>query len=199
MDVGGSQITEYFKNILLKKGFKIESYPDILKIKEIKEKFGFIALNYEEEIKKKLEIKKFNLSENQIIDIENECFMICEALLNPKIIGSVFDGLVENIYNSIGKCKLEFRNELLDNIVLSGGCALFPGLKERIFKELKLKLLQNKKINIVVPNNKFTVFEGGCIFANSDNFEKVFIYFFFFLNLYFLIFLIDLCNFKRIW
>lgn len=39
-------------------------------------------------------------------------------------------------YNSIYKCDLDIRRELYNNIVLSGGTTMFPGLPDRMQKEM---------------------------------------------------------------
>ena len=39
-------------------------------------------------------------------------------------------------YNSIYKCDLDIRRDLYGNIVLSGGTTMFPGIADRMQKEL---------------------------------------------------------------
>jgi hypothetical protein len=39
-------------------------------------------------------------------------------------------------YNSILKCDVDIRRDLYGNVVLSGGTTLFPGIVDRINKEL---------------------------------------------------------------
>ena len=39
-------------------------------------------------------------------------------------------------YNSIFKCDLDIRRDLYGNIVLSGGTTMFPGIADRMQKEL---------------------------------------------------------------
>jgi actin-related protein len=39
-------------------------------------------------------------------------------------------------YNSIFKCDLDIRRDLYGNVVLSGGTTMFPGISDRMQKEL---------------------------------------------------------------
>jgi actin, other eukaryote len=46
------------------------------------------------------------------------------------------EGLVHHSYNSIFKCDLDIRRDLYGNVVLSGGTTMFPGISDRMQKEL---------------------------------------------------------------
>ena len=58
------------------------------------------------------------------------------VLFKPILIGREMPGIHEMIHQSILKCDVEIRNDLYKNIVLSGGSTMFPGLPERMHKEL---------------------------------------------------------------
>ena len=45
-------------------------------------------------------------------------------------------GIHETVYNSINKCDLDIRRDLYGNIVLSGGSTMFPGIADRMQKEM---------------------------------------------------------------
>ena len=45
-------------------------------------------------------------------------------------------GIHENTYNSIMKCDIDIRKDLYANIVLSGGSTMFPGIADRMQKEI---------------------------------------------------------------
>ena len=46
------------------------------------------------------------------------------------------DNLYNNRYQSIFNCDLDIRRELYGNVVLSGGTTMFPGIADRMQKEL---------------------------------------------------------------
>jgi actin-related protein len=47
-------------------------------------------------------------------------------------------GIHEMAYNSIMKCDVDIRKDLYGNIVLSGGTSMFPGIADRMQKEISM-------------------------------------------------------------
>lgn len=45
-------------------------------------------------------------------------------------------GIHETTYNSIMKCDVDIRKDLYANTVLSGGTSMFPGIADRMQKEI---------------------------------------------------------------
>jgi len=68
--------------------------------------------------------------------IERTRFRAPEALFQPAMLGLEAHGIHETTYNSIYKCDLDIRRDLYGNIVLSGGTTMFPGIADRMQKEL---------------------------------------------------------------
>ena len=50
-------------------------------------------------------------------------------------------------YNSIFKCDLGIRRDLYGNVVLSGGTTMFPGIADRMQKELTALAPSSVKVN----------------------------------------------------
>lgn len=48
----------------------------------------------------------------------------------------IVEGPTHHSYNSIFKCDLDIRRDLYGNVVLSGGTTMFPGISDRMQKEL---------------------------------------------------------------
>ena len=48
----------------------------------------------------------------------------------------LIEGFIRHSYNSIFKCDLDIRRDLYGNVVLSGGTTMFPGISDRMQKEL---------------------------------------------------------------
>ena len=63
-------------------------------------------------------------------------FRAPEALFQPAFLGLEAAGIHETTYNSIFKCDLDIRRDLYGNVVLSGGTTMFPGISDRMHKEL---------------------------------------------------------------
>ena len=49
-------------------------------------------------------------------------------------------------YNSIFKCDLDIRRDLFGNVVLSGGTTMFPGISDRMQKELSAQAPASMKV-----------------------------------------------------
>ena len=68
------------------------------------------------------------------------------------------------------------RNDLFANIVLSGGSSMFPGLADRLQKELTLQegigpmVPNNTKVKVIAPpERKYSTWIGGSILASLPN------------------------------
>ena len=51
-------------------------------------------------------------------------------------------------YNSIYKCDLDIRRDLYGNIVLSGGTTMFPGIADRMQRELTALAPSSMKVRV---------------------------------------------------
>ncbi len=77
-------------------------------------------------------------------------------------------------YNSIFKCDLDIRRELYGNVVLSGGTTMFPGIADRMQKELTSLSPSSMKVKIVAPpERKYSVWIGGSILASLSTFQNL--------------------------
>ncbi|KXN91167.1 Actin-1 [Leucoagaricus sp. SymC.cos] len=111
--------------------------------------------------------KSYELPDGQVITIGNERFRAPEALFQPSLLGLEAAGIHETTYNSIFKCDLDIRRDLYGNVVLSGGTTMFPGIADRMQKELTALSPSSMKIKIVAPpERKYSVWIGGSILAS---------------------------------
>ncbi len=72
----------------------------------------------------------------QVITIGNERFRCPEAMFQPSFLGMESCGIHETTYNSIMKCDIDIRKDLYANTVLSGGSTMYPGIADRMQKEI---------------------------------------------------------------
>jgi len=80
------------------------------------------------------------------------------------MVGLEVPGVHKLAFNSIMKCDIDVRKDLYNNIVLSGGTTLFPGMPERLSKEMTTLAPASMKIKVVAPpERKFSVWIGGSI------------------------------------
>ncbi|VDN36233.1 unnamed protein product [Dibothriocephalus latus] len=85
-------------------------------------------------------------------------------------------GIHETCYNSIMKCDLDIRKDLYSNIVLSGGSTMYPGIADRMNKELTSLAPSSMKIKIIAPpERKYSVWIGGSILGSLSTFQQMWI------------------------
>ena len=85
-------------------------------------------------------------------------------------------GIHETIFNSIMKCDVDIRKDLFATTVLSGGSTLFPGLVDRLRKEISQLAASSTKIQIIAtPERKYSVWIGGSILASHSPFQQMLI------------------------
>ena len=74
------------------------------------------------------------------------------------------------------KCDVDIRKDLYANIVLSGGTTMFPGVGERMTKELVALAPSTMKIKVVAPpERKYSVWIGGSILSSLSTFQSMWI------------------------
>uniref|UniRef100_A0A6B2LLZ9 Actin n=1 Tax=Arcella intermedia TaxID=1963864 RepID=A0A6B2LLZ9_9EUKA len=120
--------------------------------------------------------KSYELPDGQVITVGNERFRCPEALFQPSFLGRESSGIHECTYNSIMKCDVDIRKDLYGNVVLSGGTTMFPGIADRMQKELVNLAPSTMKIKIIAPpERKYSVWIGGSILASLSTFQQMWI------------------------
>ena len=97
-------------------------------------------------------------------------------LFQPSFIGKEAAGIHDTMFQTIMKCDVDIRKDLYSNIVLSGGTTMFPGIAERLTKELTALAPAAMKIKVVAPpERKYSVWIGGSILASLSTFQQMWI------------------------
>ncbi len=192
--IGGRDLTEIFRRGILENNINIKE-GDIHTLRQVKEKTCCVPVdqNYsyymdetnEDIIKKETEL--FKLPDETIVSIpRNSRIIASELLFTP----SVFEekknenGLINLITGSIRKTEMidkKFKENLIENIVLSGGTSMMKGFAERVYKDL-----YNYKDNsgfeleyepyIIAENNRsIGKWIGMSMIASMSAFDKLFI------------------------
>merc|ERR1712223_1474474 len=119
---------------------------------------------------------KANREKMAQITIGNERFRAPESLFQPSFIGMESCGVHETTFNSIMKCDVDIRKDLYANIVLSGGSTMYPGIADRMQKELTTLAPSTMKIKTIAPpERKYSVWIGGSILASLSTFQQMWI------------------------
>jgi actin beta/gamma 1 len=120
--------------------------------------------------------KIFKLSGSNHSYLFNTSFRAPEALFQPSLIGLESTGIHETTYNSIMKCDVDIRKDLYSNIVMSGGTTMYPGIADRMQKEITALAPSSMKIKIVAPpERKYSVWIGGSILASLSTFQQMWV------------------------
>uniref|UniRef100_A0A2K6QA52 Actin alpha cardiac muscle 1 n=1 Tax=Rhinopithecus roxellana TaxID=61622 RepID=A0A2K6QA52_RHIRO len=90
--------------------------------------------------------------------------------------GIVLDTGDGTVYNSIMRCDIDIRKDLFANNVLSGGTTMYPGIADRMQKEITALAPPTIKIKIIAPpERKYSVWIGGSILASLSTFQTMWI------------------------
>lgn len=147
-------------------------------MKIVKEKLGFVANSFEEEMKKAatsadLE-KSWKLPNDAEIIVGSERFRCCEALFNPAYAGlnkNGTDAVQTLVAQTVEKyCDWSLHKELYANIVLSGGTAQTSGFSARLCKELSERAGYPVKIKSD-PAWRYGAWKGGSQIAHNPLFK----------------------------
>uniref|UniRef100_A0A674MZB2 Actin alpha 1, skeletal muscle n=1 Tax=Takifugu rubripes TaxID=31033 RepID=A0A674MZB2_TAKRU len=79
-------------------------------------------------------------------------------------------------FHAIMKCDIDIRKDLYANNVLSGGTTMYPGIADRMQKEITALAPSTMKIKIIAPpERKYSVWIGGSILASLSTFQQMWI------------------------
>ncbi|NXG29841.1 ACT protein, partial [Dromaius novaehollandiae] len=178
LDLAGRDLTDYLTQLLRDSGASLVTAAEKQLVQNMKEKLCYVCLNPEEEMAKKpSEVEKtYHLPDGSEVKVHDERFRCPEALFYPPDIGIEAPGIDKLCFSSIMKCDVGLRAHFYSGIVLSGGSSLFPGIAERLNKELVHMVPGDVKVKVSAPpERKLSAWVGGSVLASLGAFQHMWV------------------------
>jgi actin len=178
LNLAGRDLTAWLQKILNERGYTFTTPAERDIVRDIKEKRAYVALDFEAELQRAdvtTELNaRYTLPDGNEIEIASQRFRCPELLFKPSLNDFGFDGIDMTLFDSIMKCDIDVRKDLFENIVLSGGTTMFPGLPERLDREVTRLAPAAIRIKVVAPpERKYGVWIGGSILASLATFPQM--------------------------
>ncbi|CAN8098010.1 unnamed protein product [Discula destructiva] len=113
-------------------------------------------------------------SNEDILTLRNERFVVPEILFNPQDIGMDTPGLADLVYQSLEALPVGLWPGLLANILVVGGSTQFDGFIQRLQKEIVLRVPDACMVRVARPENSIcATWRGAASFARHEHVERL--------------------------
>ncbi|XP_072833772.2 actin-2 [Pogona vitticeps] len=175
LNFAGRDIIKHLATLLLETGHTFLSSAEKEIVKDIKENLCYVALDPEQEKDKKL-VQTYTLPDGNPVKIGDQLFRAPETLFSPGDAGVTAPGVHQMIADSISKCDSSIQQALWKNVVLAGGSTLFPGLRERLLKELQTLAPKGVSAKVEAPGDRmFSVWIGASVLTSLASFKSMWV------------------------
>ncbi len=177
--VTGNHITDNLCRLLSFRGFSLGTRSAVGReiVRDIKEQLCYVAFDHKEEndLSSTLE-KVYTLPDGAEVRLAEERFQATEPLFNPDMLGLECSALHTAISDAITRSAIDMRRDLYSNIYLCGGSSMFPGLPDRIEKELIAVAPPKAPVQVVHERTApYSTWLGGAVLGLLEN-RKVWVH-----------------------
>jgi actin-related protein len=173
LDLAGRELNTLLAKLLAQEGNSLTTTVDQHEVRKMKETYCYVAEDPTTE-NDGPPASIHTLPDGREISLTDERWRCPEALFNPSMVGieSIVGGVGGLVWDSISRCDIDLRKQLLSNVVLSGGSTMFNGFSNRLHRELKNVAPTNSQANIRVitpkdpKDQKHAVWTGAHVFAS---------------------------------
>merc|ERR1712195_196024 len=156
---------------------------DLLEVNIVKEKVCYVARDFEAERARfaadpEQMSRNYELPDATTISIGADRFEAPEILFQPQIAGhDDLLGLHELTCAAMGKVDTEeLRIGLFENVVLSGGSSVLPGIGERMQREITVRATDGATVQVVTDSQrKYSAWVGGSMLGSIPTIKDVLI------------------------
>ena len=173
INIGGEDLSKNLLNMIQSK--LDETYVDMkgrFLADDIKEKLGFILLNQDDA--DDVKDSTYELPDGKKIELGSELFKANEILFNPDEDEQKEKGVMSlknMVVDSINKCDNEIKNDIKENICLTGGTTLLKNFPEKLKNEIS-DSSEGINFNLSAEQERlFSTWIGGSIVSSLDNFQ----------------------------
>ena len=177
INIGGEDLS---KNLLSMITDKLdETYVDMkgrFLADDIKEKLGFVLLNQDDA--DDVKDSTYELPDGKKIELGSELYKANEILFNPDEDIQKEKGVMplkNMVVDSINKCDDEIKNDIKENICLTGGTTLLKNFPEKLKNEIS-DSSEGINFNLSAEQERlFSTWIGGSIVSSLDNFQYMWV------------------------
>lgn len=179
LDVAGNGLCKYMHNLLLNSSNNVYLLSTLNKtmVTQLKKNYCYVSMDYKRDLQEKTYHKPVSIEtpDGHLLTIDKERFCCPEPLFKPHLLSQSSPGLHHLVFQSLQKVPDEFKGEIINNVVLSGGSSLFPGFPERMCLELNA-LFHGREYFIKIlasPKRSTAVWLGGSLAASLSSFQSL--------------------------
>lgn len=180
LEIGSNTITEYLMQLLSETGYVLTTTAERMIVNDIRKKLAYVPLDFDQEVSVSEHSssvqKHYEFPDGQVITVGAERFKCVEALFKPSLVGLDAPALPALIHAAVaawddgGHGDSNVRRRLISNIVLAGENSLYPGLGDRLFRDISSPAFRPVRILDVANRDKLP-WIGGSLLGSESIFD----------------------------